>query len=88
MNQKDENYFSAHMHKMADMFNSMAKAVEKYADNSAALEADSILQMQRINYHSFIKRLSKEFEEAGYTADDWNDLMRRSGAGKKMGMGA
>lgn len=88
------------MIELADMFKEYAdrfSAVQPFDDETAEhanpaeldtlmKEADPELLNLRNKYLLRSDQISKEFDAAGYNTQDWNDLMKQSGAVDRMGL--
>jgi hypothetical protein len=84
MKQEDEQYFSAKMQKLADIFNEMVEFIDKNSNVDPENNPKTI--EMRDAYSDLSDTTWEEFAKAGYNDEDWNNLMARSGAATRMGL--
>jgi hypothetical protein len=97
-----EAYFSTRMNDLADLFNKVSARyqailpVDPDADiydltheelNFIFKKADPKLAQISLNHQRASIELWEEFSREGYTPEQWNDLMRTSGAMNRFGFG-
>ena len=79
MKKEDEDLFSQQLNEMADTFN-------KVSITSSPIQPSTGLPKEAAEYNGFALKTAAAFKEAGYSDEDWKDLLQRSGAAKKLGL--